>query len=94
MRTIHELRRMGYKVRVTHNRMLAGKTLVPQYTVQKGKRNIFLAKGGSTVIDVTRPYETTSISATALCSEHDSFCRRIGIAICLGRIRKLTGWDI
>lgn len=98
MQTIHELRKQGNKLRITHYRWvkrwmnLDGET-APKFervTKEQKKAKIFrdiLPLGGETVIDLTDKVGR-SWCAKASCSDKDPFNRRVGIQIALGRIAK------
>lgn len=78
--TIQSLRQAGFKVRVLHTRNT-------QATQQLGfgSRNILSGKGGSTKIEITTPDEQTTVVGIAQCSDKDSFNRKLGNEIALGR---------
>jgi hypothetical protein len=74
---IHELRKAGYKVRVLHGRL-------------SGRDGRISPRGGFTAIELTTPDGKTSVAATAECSLKETFNRKIGNNIALGRaIKKL-----
>ena len=77
-KTIAQLRRSGYKVRVLHSR--------PKMSIQKidGHMTEFSPKGGRTTIEITSPEGKNSIGI-AECSEKDSWNRKFGNQIALGR---------
>lgn len=82
--TIAQLRRGGYKVRVLHSR--------PKMFIQKidGVMTEYNPKGGKTTIEITTPDGKNSIGVSE-CSEKDSWNRRLGNQIALGRaIEKLS----
>ncbi len=76
--TIAQLRRNGYKVRVHHIR--------PKIKIQKigGVSEENNPKGGHTMIEITTP-EGKSAVAYSICSKHDSWNRKLGNQIALGR---------
>ena len=80
--TIHELRKSGWKVRVHHFRYYY-RTLIPSndriFTVGQP-----LPKGGLTKIELTSPLGTQYLGQ-AECSKKDSFNRKLGVKIALGR---------
>jgi hypothetical protein len=86
--TIHDLRRAGAKIRVVHYRRLRGDTenWHPVSSL-KNKTNLS-SKGGITEMQVTLP-DGRDYSITAKCADVDSFNRKIGIKICLGRLSKV-----
>jgi len=46
------------------------------------------AKGGLTEVEITAPNGGTTEVRAAQCNRKDAFNRRLGIRICLGRLRK------
>ncbi len=78
MNTIAQLRRSGYKVRVLHSR--------PKMAIQKigGVMTEYSSKGGTTIIEVTSPDGRNAIG-TSKCSEKESWNRKMGNQIALGR---------
>lgn len=78
MNTIAQLRRSGYKVRVLHSR--------PKLSIQKivGVMTEYNPKGGNTIIEVTSPDGRNAIGASQ-CSEKESWNRKMGNQIALGR---------
>lgn len=78
MKTIAQLRREGYKVRVLHNRPI-------QY-IQKidGGVKVFSPKGGKTIIEITTP-DGRDVVGESMCSNKDSWNRKFGNQIALGR---------
>lgn len=78
MKTIAQLRQTGYKVRVLHSR--------PVVYQQKldGSIKVFSPKGGKTVIEVTTP-DGVTVMGESKCSDKDSWNRRMGNQIALGR---------
>ncbi len=88
MQTIHELRKAGNKVRVTHYRYPVGvnNELLPSFHL-KDYGTLIAPKGGKTVIEVTTP-EGLNFQSEATCSLKDAFNRKLGIIKCLGRLQK------
>lgn len=87
--TIEKLRKSGFRVRVMHTR---------QYeTVSRGMSgpiSRLSCKGGRTKIEVTTPDNAITADAVAECSLQDSFNRKLGNSIALGRVvQKLTQFD-
>jgi hypothetical protein len=82
METVKSLRQSGYKIRVIHHR-LHGKGDVEKFDWRGG----ILAKGGRTELFLISP-EGIQVKAEAKCSPKDNYCRRTGVAICLGRALK------
>jgi hypothetical protein len=83
--TIKTLRQAGFKVRVLHCR--------PTQKIQKfdGTATEYNPKGGKTTIQITSPDSLYDAEGTAICSEKDSWNRRMGNSIALGRaINKLN----
>ena len=90
--SVAELRRKGYKVAIRHERpylcnvgvMLASKN------EKMAMENLFkhsigepLSTGGSTFVHIYK--DGKSWHGMAVCSPHDNFCRRIGIAYAIKR---------
>lgn len=97
--TVEQLRKNGYKVRVMHERFQFQPwvklshppkdyspwgPLRPQFELKPPVR---AQKGGRTTIEITAP-NGKNYSGVALCSKEDSFDRKKGVKICLGRIAK------
>lgn len=81
MQTIYSLRKQGWKIRVYHTR---NKTVSFQIS----------PRGGSTIIEATRPDGVTGIG-TAICSKFDNFNRKVGNSIALGRaIKKIETQNV
>lgn len=78
-KTIHQLRREGYKVRVHHER-----DTIDAMTIN-GIAKFLNARGGKTTIELTTPEGKTFVGESK-CSKKENFCRRIGNSIALGRI--------
>lgn len=83
--TIKTLRQAGFKVRVMHKR--------PFKVIQKfdGTSTEFYPKGGTTTIQITSPDHVYNVEGISICSDKDSWNRRMGNSIALGRaINKLN----
>lgn len=78
-KTIHQLRKEGYKVKVYHER-----DCIDVMTFS-GIAKFLNARGGKTTIELTTPEGKTFIGESQ-CSKKENFCRRIGNSIALGRI--------
>lgn len=78
MNTIKELRQSGYKVRVLHSR-----NVVYQQKIS-GSVKVFSPKGGTTIIEITTP-EGRNVIGCSKCSDKDSWNRKLGNSIALGR---------
>ena len=78
MKTIKELRQSGHKVRVLHSR-----NVVYQQKID-GSVKVFSPKGGKTSIEITTP-EGKNVIGHSKCSEKDSWNRKLGNSIALGR---------
>ena len=87
MNTIAQLRRSGYKVRVLHSR--------PKMSIQKidGVMTEYNPKGGNTIIEITTPDGRDALGF-AQCSDKDSWNRRLGNQIALGRAIEKLGIEI
>lgn len=79
-KTIQEYRKMGYKIRVMHGRI-------------NGRDGQILPKGGVTVIEVTTPDGKTTVKGMAECSIKDSWNRKMGNKIALGRAMEQIGGE-
>jgi len=53
---------------------------------------VFEQKGGYTQVQITPPGEERSFEGHATCSPKDSWNRRLGLTIALGRALKAYGW--
>jgi hypothetical protein len=95
--SIHELRKQGYKVRVTHHRYVSHDPdfhyvqLVRLTKEDKKLRKYthILPKGGYTNLEVTAEFKTDkpTHSTNAICSSQDAFNRKFGLQLCLNRLR-------
>ena len=96
--SVHNLRKNGYKIRVIHHR----KYLVANEPFEKLEevclRNFekqasshkyykILQNGGFTELQILAPNKKEYI-VTADCSKKDSYCRKRGVEIALGRLAK------
>ena len=79
MKTIRELRYSGYKVRVLHTRPKSYECKL------SGNVPVLSAKGGTTLIEVTTPDGRKTVTGRADCSTKDSWNRKMGNNIALGR---------
>ena len=79
-KTIEQLRKTGYKVRVIHQRQY-----VPRWPYKLSPGTMLSSKGGYTRIDVTIPDGSVTVSGEARCSMEDSYNRKLGNSIALGR---------
>lgn len=73
--TVHDLRKAGYKVRVLHFRRRDERFL----------NDVYLPKGGETVLQVTTP-EGYNYESRARCSDKERYNKRVGVQIALGRM--------
>ncbi len=76
--TVKQLRQSGYKVRVLHTR---------NYKLVEHLDNItkqVTAKGGTTTIEITTP-DGKNLTGVAHCSNQDSYNKRLGVRIAIGR---------
>jgi hypothetical protein len=74
VKTVDDLRNIGYKVRVRHYRNL-------------DKFNNILPRGGKTVVSITDEHGHT-VEGLSRCSSEDGFNKKIGVAIAIGRALK------
>lgn len=85
--TVQQLRNMGYKVRVLHNRLYNG-----YHKWQVGAREYIQhyapidpdAKGGSTQIIIDSP-SGQHFQGLAICSKKENYNKKMGVRIALGR---------
>jgi len=78
--TIKKLRQAGFKTRVMHTRHYENLT-----RGLGGPCPRLSCKGGTTKIEVTTPDKTITVEGSAKCSVEDSFNRKLGNSIALGR---------
>lgn len=93
---VHELRKVGHKVRITHYRRYEGITDKFETKIKTWSRREYdanksmfalsrmLITGGKTTAEVTLT-DGTALSGVAECSEIDGYNRRVGVAAALGR---------
>lgn len=74
--TIESLRRGGYKVRVIHGNV---------QELPKCEAKIKRAAGRYTLIQITESFTSTTVEGWAFCSKKDSYNRKLGNSIALGR---------
>lgn len=74
IKTVDELRHIGYKVRVRHFRHL-------------DNNNTILPRGGETVVTITDEHGHT-VEGISKCSPKDGFNKKVGVAIAIGRALK------
>jgi len=70
MSNVKELRQLGYKVRVIHNRVMVGDKPYP--------------RGGHTVVEITTP-DQKELYGVARCSDEDGYNKKLGVKIAIGR---------
>ncbi len=87
METIHSLRQKKFKVRVLHFRFFKNFAQFPMAVYKSEIKKGVSAKGGKTRIDVTTP-EGKTVSGESICSIEDTFSRKLGNNIALGRALK------
>jgi len=80
--TIQKLRQAGFKVRVLHARHYE---TVDATLRMSGPIRRLSGKGGNTRIEITTPDKQTTVAGIAKCSLQDSFDRKLGNQIALGR---------
>ena len=91
--TVADLRRSGFKVRVSHTRyfnhkFLGGSKIVRSaYTRFSPNRQDVLPKGGETTVEITDPNGVT-VFGTSVCSQNEAFFKRLGLSIAIGRALK------
>lgn len=83
--TVAELRRAGFKVRVTQMRYNKNdtkfSTLVPTRELSGAERG---HKGGELSVEITSP-QGDELVGRAICSKKDSFNRKIALKMSIGR---------
>lgn len=89
LKSIYQLRKENYKVRVCHSRYIqtcsgTAYELKPLRDVPGPER---FPRGGMTVVEITTP-KGNNYSAVAKCNLVDAFDRKKGVKIALGRIEK------
>jgi hypothetical protein len=81
MKTIQQLRKEGYKIRVIHERIVK----LEEDRRDLSARLVAQPRGGKTIIEVTTPNQEHSVFAVAECSKKDNFNRKIGNRVALRR---------
>lgn len=79
MVSVHSVRKMGYQVRVFHNR----------YYLHNGDVD---CRGGVTKVEIhdsAHPY--CGCVGVSLCSDKDNYNKKLGVRIALGRAMKMMG---
>jgi hypothetical protein len=92
MKTVEQLRRSGYKVKVCHRRLYEAPDcdyILSRFEVNDLRNKGLELKGpievgGETVITITTP-DAKTVESTAECSIKDHFHRKKGLTIALGR---------
>lgn len=89
MKTVHELRKEGFEVKVRHNRPI--KSVSSQLTGDPDKM-IYLnrpeEKGGHTEVEIRDELGRLVGSGYAACCALDNYNRKLGVKIALGRALK------
>jgi len=105
--TPHELRSLGYKVRVCHWRMCrpAGRSTLLGFPIQlspllgrldklRGNLNMeIMPKGGKTVVQLRTP-TGQELQGEAVCHENENYRNRDGVALALNRALESGGFSI
>jgi hypothetical protein len=90
--TIEKLRKAGFKVRVMHSRAYT-QVMSPKMS-RMCSDTVLSSKGGYTKIEITTPDNAITVAADATCSHKDSFNRKLGNSIALGRaVSKLIEFE-
>lgn len=84
MTTVQLLRDNGYKVRVTHYRYYTNTKLLRRSEANQQGFNQPKPNGGKTVVEVRTP-DGTELVGNSVCSCSDSYNRKFGVKIALGR---------
>ena len=86
--TVQQLRNMGYKVRVLHNRLYNGYHKWQVGARESTKYNYGPidpdAKGGSTQVVIDSP-DGQHYQGLAICSKKENYNKKMGVRIALGR---------
>lgn len=91
--TVADLRRSGFKVRVSHNRYFKSnfmggfKIRLSPYTRFTENRQGVLPKGGETTVEITDPNGVT-VFGTSVCRPDEAFVKRLGLSVSIGRALK------
>lgn len=102
MKTVHDLRKNGWKVKVGHHRLfyrfnpktgVKSKKIVLVDDSLKSQSelpdNFFLSpKGGVTKLHITSPDGVTNLYTLSYCNENDYYNKKTGVKIALGRALK------
>ncbi len=97
--SIHQLRKSNYKCRILHKRYYYGgygllsKREMENEISQEHVKSKISPKGGYTSIEITTPMGE-NFKSEAVCSQKDSFNRRIALQICLGRLAKIHSFQV
>lgn len=93
--TVHELRKSGYKVKLSHHRRFfrydpfTGKkhtVIIPWSLKEEHFKDYFLdPKGGETHVSIYKEGSGESFDSVAFCSVEDHFCRKSGIKKSIAR---------
>lgn len=92
MNTIHNLRKMGIKTRVTHyrfvemiadnGRLYITRVLLPMHEIRESEmQNRILPKGGKTVLELTNGNQTVILESK--CSDLDLYNCKVGVKLAL-----------
>lgn len=88
--TIESLKELGYKVYVTHFRYANAnrRQLKPTNEFRaNGMSGLIHPKGGLTTIELKKG-DVVAAKAEAKCSQEESFNKKIGLNICIGRVAR------
>lgn len=99
LKTVHELRKNGWKVKVGHHRLIyrfdaktgfKHKRIVLMKNWQEENPSFYLSpKGGLTKVHLTSPDGEQNFHALAYCLEGDYYNNKTGLKIAIGRAVKL-----
>ena len=84
MKTVHDLRKMGYKVKVWHDRHFVYDNV--------GRIYDYDCRGGMTEVEIYDHNTQCGYIGLATCSNKDNYNRKIGVKIALGRALKKMGY--
>jgi hypothetical protein len=86
MKTIHQLRKEGYKIRVAHYRVSNHTSIKKFHLINSSlvKGDCYYSRGGLTVVQV-RHLDGRETEGRARCSIHDNYYRKGGVELALYR---------
>lgn len=82
--TVEQLRKSGYKVRVTHFRQSLFDGKLWNRNLFEGNPHLISTRGGKTVVEITTP-NLENVKGEAVCSKNDTFNRKTGLYTAISR---------